>query len=101
MVPATDGFATSPLPAVKSIMRAWRRRAAAARWAGEKQLALAVFALTPQSVKAYPLVACGRIPSLADVPEVAAELPGSSSIGGKGPLLAIGYLDAPRVFQMR
>ena len=63
--------------------------------AGEKQL---VFALTPQSVKAY-LSRPATDSSIADVPEVAAELAGTSSISGKGPLLAIGYLDAPRVFE--
>ena len=62
---------------------------APAWFAGEKQL---VFALTPQSVKAC----LSRPPgggSLADVPEVASEL------SGRDPLLAIGYLDAPRVFE--
>ncbi len=68
---------------------------APAWWAGEKQL---VFALTPQSVKAY-LSRPALETSIADVPEVATELAGSSSISGQGPLLAIGYLDAPRVFE--
>ncbi len=68
---------------------------APAWWAGEKQL---VFALTPQSVKAY-LSRPASDSSLADVPEVAAELEGSNSISGREPLLAIGYLDAPRVFE--
>jgi hypothetical protein len=58
-------------------------------WAGEKQL---VFGLTPQSVKAY-LSRPASDSSIADVPEVAAELTGHE------PLLAIGYLDAPRVFE--
>lgn len=67
-------------------------------FAGEKEL---VFALTPQSVKAclsrpgYPLA--GRGGSLADVPEIAGELSGPRAAAE--PLLAIGYLDAPRVFE--
>jgi hypothetical protein len=65
-------------------------------WAGEKQF---VFGLTPQSVKAYLSRPAAPSSSIADAPEVAAELAGSNSIGGKGPLLAIGYLDAPRVFE--
>jgi hypothetical protein len=68
---------------------------APAWWAGEKQL---VFALTPQSVKAY-LSRPAPDSSIADVPEVAAELAGPQLISGRGPLLAIGYLDAPRVFE--
>ena len=67
-------------------------------FAGEKQL---VFALTPQSVKAC----LSRPPgggSLADVPEIAGELSGTRAgnprAGGE-PLLAIGYLDAARVFE--
>jgi hypothetical protein len=65
-------------------------------WAGEKQL---VFGLTPQSVKAYLSRPAARCSSIADVPEVAAELAGSNLISEKGPVLAIGYLDAPRVFE--
>jgi len=62
---------------------------APAWWAGEKQL---VFALTPQSVKAYLSRPAGGA-SVADVPEIASEL------SGREPLLAVGYLDAPRVFE--
>ena len=62
---------------------------APAWWAGEKQF---VFALAPQNVKAF-LTRLPQTSSLADVPEVAAELSGKES------LLAIGYLDAPRVFE--
>jgi hypothetical protein len=68
---------------------------APAWFAGEKQL---VVALTPQSVKAY-LSRPAPESTIADVPEVAAELAGLNMISGKGPLLAIGYLDAPRVFE--
>src|SRR5208337_2016215 len=56
---------------------------APAWWAGDKQL---VVALAPQNIKAY-LSRANVNRSLADVPEVAAELPGGD------PLLAIGYLD--------
>jgi hypothetical protein len=62
---------------------------APAWWVGEKQL---VVGLAPQNVKAY----LSRTPgsrSLAAVPEVAAEF------SGRDPLLAIGYLDAPRLFE--
>jgi hypothetical protein len=62
---------------------------APAWFAGEKQL---VFALTPQGVKACLSRPAGG-GSLADVPEIAAEL------SNREPLLAIGYLDAPRVFE--
>ena len=62
---------------------------APAWFAGDKQL---VFALTPQSVKAC-LARPADGGSLADVPEIAEELT------GRDPLLAIGYLDAPRVFE--
>lgn len=58
-------------------------------WAGDKQF---VVALAPQNIKAY--LSRGKDSrSLADVPEVAAEL------SGRDPLLAIGYLDAPRLFE--
>ena len=62
---------------------------APAWWAGENQL---VVALAPQNIKAY---LSRRSPShcWADVPEVAAEL------SSRDPLLAIGYLDAPRLFE--
>ena len=62
---------------------------APAWWAGDNQL---VVALAPQNIKAYLSRPQGSR-SLADVPEVAAEL------SGRDPLLAIGYLDAPRVFE--
>ena len=62
---------------------------APAWWAGDQQL---VVALAPQNIKAYLSRATGGR-CLADVPEVAAEL------SGHDPLLAIGYLDAPRVFE--
>ncbi|MGO9108939.1 MAG: hypothetical protein ACLP9L_06865, partial [Thermoguttaceae bacterium] len=62
---------------------------APAWWAGDKQL---VIALAPQNIKAY--LSRGNVSrSLADLPEVAAEL------SGRDPLLAIGYLDAPRLFE--
>ena len=62
---------------------------APAWWAGDNQL---VVALAPQNIKAY--LSRGSVSrSLADVPEVAAEL------SGRDPLLAIGYLDAPRLFE--
>jgi len=62
---------------------------APAWWAGDKQF---VVALAPQNIKAY--LSRGKDSrSLADVPEVAAEL------SGRDPLLAIGYLDAPRLFE--
>ena len=58
-------------------------------WAGDKEF---VMALAPQNIKAY--LSRGSVTrSLADVPEVAAEL------SGRDPLLAIGYLDAPRLFE--
>ncbi|MEI8373244.1 MAG: hypothetical protein WCJ35_10480 [Planctomycetota bacterium] len=58
-------------------------------WAGDKQF---VVALAPQNIKAY--LSRGKDSrSLADVPEVAAEF------SGRDPLLAIGYLDAPRLFE--
>jgi len=57
--------------------------------AGDDQL---VVALAPQNVKAY--LSRGSLHrSIADVPEVAAEL------SGRDPLLAIGFLDAPRLFE--
>jgi hypothetical protein len=62
---------------------------APAWWAGDDQL---VVALAPQNIKAYLSRAKGKR-SLADVPEIAAELP------GRDPLLAIGYFDAPRAFE--
>jgi hypothetical protein len=62
---------------------------APAWWAGDKQL---VVALAPQNIKAY-LSRGNSNRSLADVPEVAAEL------SSNGRLLAIGYLDAPRLFE--
>ena len=62
---------------------------APAWWAGDKQL---VVALAPQNIKAY--LSRGNVNrSLADVPEVAAEL------SRRDPLLAIAYLDAPRLFE--
>ena len=62
---------------------------APAWWAGDKEL---VMALAPQNIKAYLSRGTdGR--SLADVPEVATEF------SGRDPLLAVGYLDAPRLFQ--
>ncbi len=62
---------------------------APAWWAGDKEF---VVALAPQNIKAY--LSRGSVTrSLADVPEVAAEL------SGRDPLLAIGYLDAPRLFE--
>ncbi len=62
---------------------------APAWWAGDNQL---VVALAPQNIKAY--LSRGSISrTLADVPQVAAEL------SGHDPLLAIGYLDAPRLFE--
>ena len=62
---------------------------APAWWAGDKQF---VVALSPQNIKAY--LSRGTVNrSLADLPEVAAEL------SGHDPLLAIGYLDAPRLFE--
>jgi len=62
---------------------------APAWWAGENQL---VVALAPQNIKAY--LSRGSVSrSLADVPEIAAEL------SRRDPLLAIGYLDAPRLFE--
>ncbi len=67
---------------------------APAWWAGEKQL---VFAMTPQSVKAF-LSRPADGASLADVPEIAAELSGHGR-AGREPLLAIGYFDAPKVFE--
>ena len=58
-------------------------------WAGDKQL---VVALAPQNIKAY--LSRGSVSrTLADRPEVAAELL------GRDPLLAVGYLDAPRLFE--
>ena len=58
-------------------------------WADDKQL---VVALAPQNIKAY--VSRGSVSrTLADRPEVAAEL------SGHDPLLAVGYLDAPRLFE--
>ena len=66
-----------------------RHGVAPAWWAGDKQL---VFALAPQNVKAY-VSRPAHSSSLADVTEISAELSGGD------PLLAIGYLDAPRLFQ--
>jgi hypothetical protein len=57
--------------------------------ADDRQL---IVALAPQNIKAYLSRTAGSR-SLADVPEVAAEL------AGRDPLLAIGYLDAPRLFE--
>jgi hypothetical protein len=62
---------------------------APAWWAGDKQL---VVALAPQNIKAH-LSRENASRSLADVPDVAAEL------AGRDPLLAVGYLDAPRLFE--
>ena len=53
--------------------------------------------MTPQSVKSY-LSRPAPDSSIADVPEVAAELSGPD-VNARGQLLAIGYLDAPRVFE--
>ena len=62
---------------------------APAWWAGDKQL---VAALAPQNIKAYLSRPVGTR-CLADVHEVAVEL------SGRDPLLAVGYLDAPRLFE--
>jgi hypothetical protein len=62
---------------------------APAWWAGDNQL---VAALAPQNIKAYLSRGPGGR-SLADVAEVAGEL------SRRDPLLAIGYLDAPRLFE--
>jgi hypothetical protein len=62
---------------------------APAWWAGDDQL---VAGLAPQNIKAYLSRGKGSR-SLADVPEVAAEF------SARDPLLAIGYLDAPRLFE--
>jgi hypothetical protein len=62
---------------------------APAWWAGDKQL---VAALAPQNIKAYLSRPAGTR-CLADVQEVAVEL------SGRDPLLAVGYLDAPRLFE--
>jgi hypothetical protein len=58
-------------------------------WAGDKQF---VAALAPQNIKAY-LSRSSTKRCLADVPDVAAEL------ACHDPVLAIGYLDAPRLFE--
>jgi hypothetical protein len=73
---------------------------APAWWVGDKEL---VFALAPQNVKAYLSRPTGS-PSLADVPEVARELSGDPQAAPlrehpARSLLAIGYLDAPRMFE--
>jgi hypothetical protein len=62
---------------------------APAWWAGDTQF---VAALAPQNIKAY-LSRGSMKRCLADVPDVAAEL------AARDPLLAIGYLDAPRLFE--
>jgi hypothetical protein len=62
---------------------------APAWWAGDKEF---VTALAPQNIKAY-LSRGSMKRCFADVPEVSAELAGGD------PVLAIGYLDAPRLFE--
>ncbi len=88
--PTANGSAAFALRAATSITQNLGEIGLApAWWAGDNQL---VVALAPQNIKAYLSRAEGNR-SLADVPEVAAEL------SGRDPLLAIGYLDAPRVFE--